>query len=352
MKSNIAVVIPAYNAEKYLEKCLDSVQRQSFQEWKCIIVDDGSIDNTGIIAEKYVETDSRFFLLHQENKGSVAARRTGVLSDCAQSCPFLTFLDADDTLPPTALSDLYSEIVEGVDVAVGRTKRVWKSIDLGGYKSPCLTVTAPHKYNHKEIINELLIGYFGKTDFPVNLNAKLYRTDLITKAVCNPAIVKFMGEDLSVSIRVVTSANSLVIVPKTVYNYRIGGGTSRFQPDMMNDFIALYKYKYGIAMQYPMPQDWQYLMDVELMNTTKTHFQQCIKSHMFSDEKLREEVYTVCSNETVHGVAMGLKSAGKGASSYAHMIAECDVQGLIIYNKDIVKKQYAKDFIKSILIKL
>ena len=74
----ISVIVPVYNAEKYLGRCIDSVLNQTFKEFELILVDDGSKDSSGNICEKYAERDQRIKVIHQENQGQAAARNRGV----------------------------------------------------------------------------------------------------------------------------------------------------------------------------------------------------------------------------------------------------------------------------------
>ena len=99
----ISLIIPACNAEPYLEKCLDSVIRQSFFGWELIIVDDGSSDRTGEVAERYAAADSRIKVIHTSRQGVSAARNAGI--DAAVGV-FLAFADADDHLKPDYLKEL------------------------------------------------------------------------------------------------------------------------------------------------------------------------------------------------------------------------------------------------------
>ena len=91
----ISLIIPAYNVDKYLEKCLDSVLEQTFQDYEVILVNDGSTDNTLYIGEKYRKKDSRIRLISQQNQGLGAARNIGI---CASAGSCISFLDADDWL--------------------------------------------------------------------------------------------------------------------------------------------------------------------------------------------------------------------------------------------------------------
>lgn len=91
----ISAIIPVYNAEKYLEKCVESILNQSYQDFELILVDDGSTDGSGKICDKYAENDSRIRTIHTKNRGPAAARRTGIETAGGE---YVTFVDADDWL--------------------------------------------------------------------------------------------------------------------------------------------------------------------------------------------------------------------------------------------------------------
>ena len=76
--SKISIIIPVYNVEKYLHRCLDSVLNQTFHDWTAICVDDGSFDNSGKILDNYAKKDKRFIVIHKKNSGSSDARNFGV----------------------------------------------------------------------------------------------------------------------------------------------------------------------------------------------------------------------------------------------------------------------------------
>ena len=97
MPPRITAVVPCYNYGHYLTRALQSIYNQTYKNWECIIVDDGSSDNTADIARQWVNQDSRFILISQDNAGLPAARNVGVKHATGQ---FIQFLDADDTLQP------------------------------------------------------------------------------------------------------------------------------------------------------------------------------------------------------------------------------------------------------------
>jgi len=91
----VSVVIPVYNAEAYLRECLESLRNQTYFNWECILVDDGSTDGSNIICDEYRTNDSRFVVVHQDNKGVSTARNTGI--ECV-SGKFCMFIDSDDLI--------------------------------------------------------------------------------------------------------------------------------------------------------------------------------------------------------------------------------------------------------------
>ena len=95
-----SIIVPAYNIEGYLPECLDSILGQSFADWECIVVDDGSTDTTGVIADKYAARDLRFNVIHQQNQGVSAARNHAL--NVAKG-EWLSFVDGDDFIHPDYL---------------------------------------------------------------------------------------------------------------------------------------------------------------------------------------------------------------------------------------------------------
>ena len=105
----ISVVIPAYNAELFLDETLESVLSQTYENWECIIVNDGSTDNTESVAKKWCEKDSRFRLTNKENGGLSSARNWGIKESKAE---YIAFLDADDILTSDSLEVRINVLIE------------------------------------------------------------------------------------------------------------------------------------------------------------------------------------------------------------------------------------------------
>ncbi|GAA2740010.1 glycosyltransferase family 2 protein [Kitasatospora cinereorecta] len=124
MAPRLSVVVPIYNVERYLEECLDSIAAQTFDDFECVMVDDGSTDDGPVIAKAYAARDPRFRLVQQDNQGLGAARNTGV-RHLTPGTEYLAFVDSDDTLPAGAY-ELMIRTLDGTgsDFAAGNALRL------------------------------------------------------------------------------------------------------------------------------------------------------------------------------------------------------------------------------------
>ena len=93
MTTTISVIIPVYNAEHYVGRCIESVQAQTYNNWQMILVDDGSKDKSLEICQRYADLDKRIHVIHQENQGPGIARNTGI---AAAKGEYVVFIDSDD----------------------------------------------------------------------------------------------------------------------------------------------------------------------------------------------------------------------------------------------------------------
>lgn len=118
----ITIIVPVYNSEKFVGKCIESVQAQTFKEWNLILVDDGSPDNAGSICDKYALNDSRIKVIHQTNGGPGKARNNGI-NHC--NTKWFTFLDSDDIIESDYLENYHVEqLTDDTQLSIQGFKRV------------------------------------------------------------------------------------------------------------------------------------------------------------------------------------------------------------------------------------
>ena len=110
-----SIIVPIFNARKYIEECLQSIKNQSFQDFEVILIDDGSNDGSSDICDQFAILDKRFRSIHKRNEGVAKARNLGILSSVGK---FLCFIDADDFLDSDYLNIFFKTIIENKDVDV------------------------------------------------------------------------------------------------------------------------------------------------------------------------------------------------------------------------------------------
>ena len=112
----VSVIVPIYNTEKYLHRCIDSILGQTFTDFELILVDDGSTDKSGKICDEYAKKDSRIVVVHKENGGVSSARNNGL--DIAHG-EWITFVDSDDYISDNMLSSFDIEFEDNSDMKIG-----------------------------------------------------------------------------------------------------------------------------------------------------------------------------------------------------------------------------------------
>lgn len=214
----ISVIIPVYNAEPYLRRCLDSVLAQTYGRLDIILINDGSKDRSGFICDEYAKRDGRFRVLHQENRGQSAARNAG-LDIASGDC--VGFVDADDWIYP----DMYETLVRlleetGADIAQCRY--------VSGDWHPRTDSSPAYEIRMFEGV-EILRATFLEI-VPLSLWDKLFRADL-WKTLRLPE--GYIYEDGMVLTELFSEYHRLVVTDKVGYFYDLSGpSTTRGQKDM------------------------------------------------------------------------------------------------------------------------
>lgn len=166
--AQITVILPVYNVEKYLKQCLDSIVNQTFKDFECLCVNDGSTDNSLSILQEYAQKDKRFKIITQKNGGTSVARNNGIKNT---NTKYLTFIDSDDWITENYLEVLYNKIEE-TNADIVRASYQFYFEEDNSYKSA--KIREIHKINTNSNIERLYKGYAGAFVW-----AKLYKTALL-----------------------------------------------------------------------------------------------------------------------------------------------------------------------------
>ena len=183
MSHLVSVIVPVYNVEKYLDKCIQSILNQSFTDFELLLIDDGSTDQSGSICDAYALQDERVRVFHKKNRGVSFARNLGL--DNAK-CEWITFVDSDDWLKPDYLMDLYAYANENVDLVIAYSATVLLSGDI-----------VTKEYGKGWVSDDNFSDLFSKYEMCRNTTcwAKLYKTSCIKNNKIRFNENMSMGED-------------------------------------------------------------------------------------------------------------------------------------------------------------
>lgn len=212
MSKLVSIIIPVYNAEKYLDDCLTSVISQSYKDIEIIVINDGSTDNTREIVEKFKKQDNRIKVIHQENSGPSAARNRGMEESEGD---YIQFVDADDVLNKHS-TEIMMNKCNGSDLVIGR---IYERDNI-------------NKSNKKDSFN-IKRDYLLSVENFVSVFPKLFREKLINspcnklydKRIIDRNNIKFPlkvnnGEDLVFNLQYIKASNRIKIIQDIVYEYR------------------------------------------------------------------------------------------------------------------------------------
>lgn len=208
MNPKISIVIPVYNVEKYVSKCLQSVVNQTYRNLEIIIVNDGSTDNSVEIVKKYKKIDQRIKLINKENGGLSSARNAGISLVTGQ---YVTFIDSDDWISSNYIDEMVLETFKYSSDIVSIRETL---VEGNRYQKHLLGTDTGQKVFEGNCADALFS--FWDTNFAWG---KLIRTNLIKDKIEFPVGRNY--EDIGTMYKIYDRANTLVISDKASYFYRI-----------------------------------------------------------------------------------------------------------------------------------
>lgn len=203
----VSVIVPVYNVENYLEKCLESISNQYYSEIEILVIDDGSTDSSGNIADSYKQRDDRVTVIHQSNGGLSAARNSGL--DIATG-EYVCFIDSDDWIE----SDFISLLLDGIikykaEIAVVKMKKIK---DYQKIEEKTKTITGWEFLNRNEAMKNLFIN--NKIGY--SANNKLFKRSLFTSIRFPEGLLM---EDKATTYKLINESSSIVVNNSQKYHY-------------------------------------------------------------------------------------------------------------------------------------
>lgn len=309
----LSVVVPVYNAEKYLCNCLDSLLSQDFSDFEIILVDDGSTDESGSICDRYASEQAHVTCLHQENGGHTSARQKGFLASRGQ---YVTFVDSDDWTSP----DMYPKMCQAIDDTRADIVICDHTAVMPDKEEICRNLFSPGFYDKARLEKEvypymLFSGTYFKYGIAPNLWNKLFRRELLQNHLFHVPNDIIVGEDALVTYGCILEASSICFIDEAFYYYRSNTGSvsrlevpaTRLQEnrkvfDILQQIIDIPKHPY-MEKQLDYYVVYQSLLTYELIFKNMTHLSSRFKQ-LFMNEcssPLIQRAFTAVPIRNING---------------------------------------------------
>ena len=219
MQPKVSIIVPIYNVEKYLNQCVDSLLKQTLHNIEIILVDDGTLDNSGYIADEYAKRESRVKVIHQKNSGLGPARNTGMNAATGE---YIGFVDSDDWVKPQMFESLYNTaICNDSDIVVSGHCDICNGVITRKKIHPLAGKTV---YTNKEILKirkKFFVHAPGEKEteaFPMSVWIAIYRRSMVEENKLQ--FQEILSEDTIFNLCAYKCAQIISFTGETDYCYR------------------------------------------------------------------------------------------------------------------------------------
>ncbi len=215
----VSIIVPIYNTARYLPACLDSIIAQTYQNLEIILIDDGSTDHSGQIADNYAKKDPRIKVIHQKNQGQSAARNLGLTMVKGE---YVSFLDSDDEIEPTFIKELFAPLANS-NASLSVCGMHYKRLKTNTAENVYISQLRPHrKPESLKAYLLYLLAIDGRMYSSVN---KLYHAKIATKLRFDTKL-NFAEDTKFVLDYLAKASGNPVFVLSPLYIYNFGTETS------------------------------------------------------------------------------------------------------------------------------
>lgn len=334
----VSIVVPVYNQEKYIGRCLTSILKQSYKNIELIVVNDGSTDDSQLIIANFAKKDTRIVLVNQTNQGEALARKHGYERASGE---WLMFVDHDDRLLPGAIELLHDSILNNnTDIVCGRALRQWGLItrQMGG---------APESMINKiigqpELFDRYYVSFFGINLFPVTLWGKIYRKRVIDEAMTSVDLFTtphlHFGGDEAFNLLLLPFLKSVYSIKDNVYLYRWGGLTSGFNSHL-SELLDFSDFRITLLDKYHYNKGYSPLF-IEYVNVLLSHVVQLIEYKQQGEGAIIQWLETELNTRyIVSRMRSYYQSNEVSIPDMCRMAISTDTNGLYSYAKQRIEHQ-------------
>lgn len=313
----ISVLVPVYNIEQFIEKCILSICKQTFADIEIVLINDGSTDKSGEICKRLAKKDNRIRYFFQSNRGLVSARKNGLAKSVGD---YVVFVDGDDYIDPDHVEKLYG-LIESKKVDFVHTNYSIDEVNQLFFKSEYLYKEGLDCSERVGIVKDHIFEWRPERDpFECQIYGSIFKTKFICECYANVPENQSYGEDLICLLHAVMNCNSCLFSPYSGYNYTVRSGSLDHPKSFakaQKDKISLYEEMCRVADQY----DW----NIEVREKLKLFFRQ----RLFNDLFLLNDEYTRVERKYSCGYIQRLRG-----------------KSIVLYGAGVVGKDYYKQFLQ------
>ena len=288
----LSIIVPVYNAEKYLEKCIDSILNQTYADYEVILVDDGSVDNSVLICDLYAEKNEKVRVIHKLNEGLVAARKTGLENANGK---YIGFVDSDDYIA----EDMYESLMQSAlkndaDISVGGLKLVYSD----GNSNEVLNQFEHGYYTRERMEKEIfpkMLYYSGFIKYGIvpGVVIKVFKKEVLQKGIEKVDNRIKMGEDVAITFNTIFYAKSISFVENAGYYYvqHEQSMIHKYSPKRLDEAMHLYDCLYSIK-----DKSFEYQLDNFFAYQFIYAVTECLASKELDAVKKEMEIKTILSS--------------------------------------------------------
>lgn len=301
----ISIVLPVYNVEKYLERCIFSIINQSYSKLEIILVNDGSTDGSGQICEEWAEKDSRIILVNKTNAGLGMARNTGLEK---ASGKYICFIDSDDYVESNMIEIVYEEAQKNnADIVMYG----FYNVNSDGVVVDCLIPGDKIAvFSGEKVTEELLPNLISKDpknrntpDYWMSAWTSIYKRETLTENnLCFVSEREIISEDIYSLLSFYKYMNTVVVIPKALYYYCQNSVslTHKYQPDRYEKIKHFYLEAFNLCIRLDYNKDVIYRLQMPFFYFTVSALKQEAKMGTFhglkriiDDETLQKVICTI-----------------------------------------------------------
>ena len=303
MDVKVSVIVPVYNVEKYLDRCLDSIINQTLNEIEIILVDDGSTDSSGEKCDEYKKKDLRIKVIHKKNKGLGYARNSGLKVATGK---YIAFVDSDDYIDKRMFESLYRYAEDNkceMALCYGN-----KRVNEKGEECDSQGIKSARVYEGKEIKEKLLLDIIGskpddKVDAIIGVSVwkGIYLRQIFEKnniKFCSERV--FISEDAIFQLDFIPHINRAIVIPESYYYYymNLSSLSLVYKKDRFDKNVILYKEQLRKLKEIGIYESGKIRVDRIFIANIRLSIMQELRNNVDKRHRINN-IKNICKNENV-----------------------------------------------------